>query len=256
MGAAIAFNLFDTLGVSTVAILRVVGAALVMIIIRRSWRRSIPSGDLMWVAAFGIVLAGMNLCFYLSIDNLPLGNAVAIEFLGPVVVAFSGRKSLRTTCSLLLALVGVILISEVSPEGSSKGILFALAAGTLWALYILLGSRVARSDAHMDGLGIGMLIGACVLAPTGLNGLRGIGDEPLLTVVALSTGILSSAIPYSIDQIVFRKVSRARFAFLQALLPTTAVLVGITTLRQQPSLWELVGIFLVVGAILLRGQTE
>lgn len=254
VGAAIAFNLFDTLGVSTVAILRVLGAAIVTILIRRSWKRSIPRGDLVWVAAFGVVLAGMNLCFYLAIDNLPLGNAVAIEFLGPIVIAFSGQRSFRSTCSLLLASIGVALLAEVSPEGSATGVVFALAAGSLWALYILLGSHVARSNAHMDGLGIGMMIGAIVISPAGLDGLQEVGSEPVLALVALSTGILSSAIPYSIDQVVFRRVSRFRFAFLQALLPATAVLVGTITLRQQPSLLELSGIFLVIIAILLRKQ--
>ena len=93
LGAALAFSIFDNLGTSTVATLRVLGAALILILLRRSWRRSLKDLDMFWTASFGIVLAGMNLCFYLAIDNLPLGNAVAIEFLGPIAVAAAGHRS-------------------------------------------------------------------------------------------------------------------------------------------------------------------
>ena len=93
MGAALAFSIFDNLGASLVATLRVLGAALILVLLRKSWRRSLEELDMFWTALFGIVLAGMNLCFYLAIDNLPLGNAVAIEFLGPIAVAAAGRRS-------------------------------------------------------------------------------------------------------------------------------------------------------------------
>ena len=169
LGAALAFSIFDNLGTSTVATLRVLGAALILILLRRSWRRSLKDLDMFWTASFGIVLAGMNLCFYLAIDNLPLGNAVAIEFLGPIAVAAAGHRSARNLVALIVASLGVLLLAQVTSEGTVTGVLFALAAGTLWGFYIVLGSKVARTGAHLDGLGIGMLIGGLAVSYTHLT---------------------------------------------------------------------------------------
>ena len=256
LGAALAFSIFDNLGTSTVATLRVLGAALVLILMRRSWRRSLKDLDMVWTASFGIVLAGMNLCFYLAIDNLPLGNAVAIEFLGPIAVAAAGHRSSRNVVALIVASLGVLLLAQVTSEGTVTGVLFALAAGALWALYIVLGSKVAKTGAHLDGLGIGMLIGGLVIFPSSLHTIGRALDSPLLMLVALSTGVLGNVIPYGIDQLVFRRISKTRFAFLQCLLPATAACVGILVLRQKTSLGELLGIGSIIFAIALRGKED
>ena len=256
LGAALAFSIFDNLGTSTVATLRVLGAALILILLRRSWRRSLKDLDMFWTASFGIVLAGMNLCFYLAIDNLPLGNAVAIEFLGPIAVAAAGHRSARNLVALIVASLGVLLLAQVTSEGTVTGVLFALAAGTLWGFYIVLGSKVARTGAHLDGLGIGMLIGGLAIFPSSLHTIGRAFDSPLLMLVALSTGVLGNVIPYGIDQLVFRRISKTRFAFLQSLLPATAACVGILVLRQKTSIGELVGIGLIIFAIGLRGKED
>ena len=256
LGAALAFSIFDNLGTSTVATLRVLGAALILILLRRSWRRSLKDLDMFWTASFGIVLAGMNLCFYLAIDNLPLGNAVAIEFLGPIAVAAAGHRSARNLVALIVASLGVLLLAQVTSEGTVTGVLFALAAGTLWGFYIVLGSKVARTGAHLDGLGIGMLIGGLAIFPSSLHTIDRAFDSPLLMLVALSTGVLGNVIPYGIDQLVFRRISKTRFAFLQSLLPATAACVGILVLRQKTSIGELVGIGLIIFAIGLRGKED
>ena len=252
LGAALAFSLFDDLGVGMVATLRVIGAAFILIVLRRSWNRSFKDLDMYWTAAFGIVLAGMNLCFYLAIEELPLGNAVAIEFIGPIAVAAAGRRSVRNLISLLIAALGVFLLAEVTPEGTVTGFLFALLAGTLWALYIILGSKVARTGAHLDGLGIGMLIGGLVISPASFDSFDRIMDSPILVLLALLTGLLANVIPYGIDQLVFRKISKSRFAFLQSLLPATAMCIGIIALGQRTSLGELFGISLIIFAIVIR----
>jgi len=256
LGAALAFSIFDNLGTSTVATLRVLGAALILILLRRSWRRSLKDLDMFWTASFGIVLAGMNLCFYLAIDNLPLGNAVAIEFLGPIAVAAAGHRSARNLVALIVASLGVLLLAQVTSEGTVTGVLFALAAGTLWGFYIILGSKVARTGAHLDGLGIGMLIGGLAIFPSSLHTIGRAFDSPLLMLVALSTGVLGNVIPYGIDQLVFRRISKTRFAFLQSLLPATAACVGILVLRQKTSIGELLGIGLIIFAIGLRGKED
>ena len=155
-----------------------------------------------------------------------------------------------------MASLGVLLLAQVTSEGTVTGVLFALAAGTLWGFYIVLGSKVARTGAHLDGLGIGMLIGGLAIFPSSLHTIDRVFDSPLLMLVALSTGVLGNVIPYGIDQLVFRRISKTRFAFLQSLLPATAACVGILVLRQKTSIGELLGIGLIIFAIGLRGKED
>lgn len=254
LGAAIAVVLFATIPAATVALLRVVGAGAILVLVRRSWRRTWSREMLIRAGFFGSVLAAMNLSFYLAIDRLPLGNAVAIEFMGPVAVAAIGAHSLRKRGALVLAVSGVVLLAGVTPEGTLPGVGFALLAATFWAGYIVLGARVAQSGSGVDGLGVGMLIGAVVIAPVTAAGLAGLAAVPLLVLLALATGLLSNAIPYGIDQVVLTRIDRSRFAFLQSLLPVTATIVGLIALAQRPTLAELTGILLVAVAVLLAGE--
>lgn len=255
VGAAIAVGLFDDIDAPGVALLRVLGAALIVIAVRRPWRRSWTRVDLAWTAAFGIALAGMNLFFYLAIDELPLGNAVAFEFLGPIVVAAVGARSLRNGSAVALAICGVALLAEVQPEGSTRGVVFALAAGAAWAAYIVLGHRVARSGVAVDGLGLGMLVGAAAIAIVGAGDLGPAFDQPGLLLLALSTGLFSNAIPYAIDQVVLQRIDQFRFALLQAMLPVSAALIGLIALSQTPTGGEVLGIALVVTALAVRDRS-
>lgn len=254
VGAAIAVVLFDTFSAQNVALLRVLAAGLIVVGIRRSWRQEWSRERLVGAALFGSVLAAMNLSFYLAIDNLPLGNAVAIEFLGPISVAALGARTRRSVSAVVLAGLGVVLISGVQPEGSLVGVGFALLAALLWAGYIVLGHRVARSGSGIDGLGVGMAIGALVIAPVAAPGIGATLDEPVLLLLALATGLFSNAIPYGIDQVVMARLSRSKFALLQSLLPVTATIVGFLALGQVLRPVELAGVSMVVVAIWLGGR--
>ena len=257
LGAAVAAVLFDELAPGGVALLRVLAAATLIVVLRRSWRRRWQARELGRAAAFGVSLAAMNLCFYLAMHRLPLGNAVAIEFTGPVVVAALGTRTLRSAGALVLAVGGVLVLAGVESEGTAAGVGFALLAGAFWAGYILLGHRVARSPASVDGLGIGMLAGAVAISPFGAGAVAGALDAPLVLALGLATGVLSNVIPYRIDQTVMRRVDPHRFALLQALLPATATVVGLAALAQVPSIQEAIGIGLVIAAILAsRPGTE
>jgi inner membrane transporter RhtA len=254
VGAAIAVVLFASMPARSVAFLRVVGAAIIVVLIRRSWRRDWTGDTVRKAASFGSVLALMNLTFYLAIERLPLGNAVAIEFLGPIVVAAIGTVTARGALALLLGGAGVVVLAGVTPEGSLVGVGFALLAAALWAGYIVLGQRVAMSGTGVDGLGLGMAVGALVIAPAGLPGMAAVLDTPWLIVVAMLTGLFSSAIPYGIDQVVLARIPRSRFALLQSMMPAVATVVGLVALAQRPSWAELAGIALVVGGILLAPE--
>ncbi len=256
LGAATALELFDDLAPTTVALLRVAGAGAVLVLLRRSWRRSWSRADLGWTAAFGIALALMNLFFYLAIARVPLGNSVAIEFIGPIAVAALGTRTVRSGWALALAIAGVGTLAGFSPPSAQVGALFSLIAGALWAGYIVLGNRVARSGTAVDGLGVGMLIGAAVIAPAGIGDVGTAIAAPVLLAGGVAAGVLSNVIPYGIDQLVMQRLPRARFALLQAMLPVTASLIGVVWLSQIPNLREAAGIVAVVAAIVVNRTSE
>jgi inner membrane transporter RhtA len=257
VGAALAVGLFDRLSPTAVALLRMAGAALVLI----AWRR--PAGGA-WrgrrlgrAASFGVATAGMNLAFYEAIARLPLGTAVAIEFCGPVVVAALSSRRPRDLGAAGLAALGVLLIADVRWSGSPSGVLWALGAATLWAAYIVLGKRVARAGSGLDEMAVGFVVGTAVLSPLLLIGdhgeLSALAD-PLVLAAAFGVGALSSVVPYVLDQIVLRRVGQGRFAVLLALLPVTASGVGVVALGQVPGALEALGIAAVIVAVLLRSR--
>ena len=251
VGQALAVNLFDDLSPGGVALLRVFGAAVMIVALRRSWRRRWTAVELRWASVFGIVLAAMNLAIYYSVEVVPLGNAVSIEFLGPVAVAAFGTRTLRAGAALALAIAGVVVLAGVETDGTLRGVGFALLAGAFWAGYIVLGHRVARGAAWVDGLGVGMLVGAVVISPFGIPQVPTAVRQPTLLGLGFLIGLLSNVIPYGLDQWVMRRIDQRRFALLQALAPVTAAVVGFLMLSQVPSPRELIGIGLVIVAITL-----
>lgn len=251
VGQALAVNLFDDLTPGGVALLRVFGAALMIVALRRSWRRRWTAVELRWASVFGIVLAAMNLSIYYSVELVPLGNAVSIEFLGPVAVAAFGTRTLRSAAAVLLAVAGVVVLAGVETDGTLRGVWFALLAGSFWAGYIVLGHRVARGAAWVDGLGVGMLVGALVISPFGIPHVPTAVAQPALLGLGFVVALLSNVIPYGLDQWVMRRIDQHRFALLQALAPVTAAVVGFLALSQEPSPREMIGIGLVIVAIVL-----
>ncbi|MGE0218772.1 EamA family transporter [Mycolicibacterium sp.] len=256
LGAAIAVFLFDTTQPATVAWLRAAGAAVVLLAWRRPWRRR-PSRRALWIAAgFGLVTVAMNVAFYEAIARIPLGTAVAIEFAGPVVVATVGSRRARDVVAVALVAAGVVLLAGVQPAADWAGVGFALTAAGLWAGYILLGKRVADAGAGLDSLTIGMAVATAALAPL-LIGAQCRTDasvfaDPRTWLLGAGVGVLSSAIPYALDQPVLARIGRARFALLLALLPATAAVVGAVVLAQRPTPAEVGGIALVMAALVCQ----
>ncbi|MEJ3655174.1 EamA family transporter [Actinomycetes bacterium KLBMP 9759] len=257
IGAALAVGLFDSLSPTAIAVLRMVGAALVLIAWRRpplaawNWRR------LARATAFGMATACMNIAFYEAISRLPLGTAVAIEFCGPVAVAAVASRRPRDVAAVALAAFGVLLIADVRWSDSYTGVVWALAAAALWAAYIVLGKKVATAGNGLDDMAVGFGVAAVVLSPLlligGVDGLASLAD-PQVLLIALGVGLLSSVVPYVLDQIVLRRVGQARFAVLLALLPATATVVGLAVLAQIPTVAEAAGIAAVVLAVMLRSK--
>jgi inner membrane transporter RhtA len=255
LGAALAVGLFAQLNPAVVAWLRLLGAAVVLLVWRRpgrdAWR-----GHRLWVAGgFGLVTAVMNIAFYQAIGLLPLGTAVAVEFCGPVLVAALSSRGLRDWAALLLAVVAVLLVADARWAAAPVGLLWALGAALAWAGYIVLAKLVAAGGNGVDDMAVGFTVAAVLLAPLAA-GTGPAWREPRLLALGIGVGVLSSVLPYVLDQVVLRRVGRARFAVLLALLPVTASVVGLVTLGQLPHPLEVVAIGAVVAAVALRTRDD
>ena len=246
-GAALAVGLFERFPPTIVAWFRVAAAGVVLLVVVRPARWEFTRRVGLVAGVFGCVTMGMNMVFYEAIAELPLGTAVAM---GPIVVAAWGSRSIRDWLALLLAGGGVLLMSGARWSASPRGVIFALLAATLWAIYIVLGARIATAGSSNGRLTVGFCYATVVGLPlVAVLWPHGAG-VPLPTVVGL--GILSAAIPYSLDQVVLRMAGPSYFAILLALLPLTAALLGAVALGQSLSIAEMVGIVAVVGAVVVR----
>lgn len=260
-GAALAVGLFVLAPSAVVGWLRIVVSAAILLAWRRPWRQAWTRRELLASAAFGSVLAAMNLCFYVAIDHLPLGTAVAIEFLGPVAVAAITGTGWRDRLGIVLALGGVVLLAGVSLEGGWTssvviGLIAILGSGLFWAFYIVLGRRIASTRDGITSLSVGMTAGAILFAPLCGWQIGGIVSDGRAVLALVGIAVLSSVIPYALEQVVLRKVTAARFAILLALLPVTAAVTGAIFLAQVPHLAEIVGMGLVCAAIVLSAGRD
>lgn len=261
VGAAVGVFLFETANPAAVAWLRAAAAAVALIVWRRPWRRTWTRRSLAAAAAFGVVTVGMNVAFFEAIARIPLGTAVAIEFLGPVAVATLGSRRPRDLLAALLVAAGIALLTGVHTGIDLASVGFALIAAALWAGYILLGKRVADAGSGLDSLAVGMAAAAVLLAPALLIGQliedASVFADSRVWLLGVAVGVLSTAVPYALDQLVLTAIGRARFALLLALLPVTAAFVGAVMLGQRPTVAETAGIALVVAALAIsvRGDT-
>ncbi|HEV7852305.1 MAG TPA: EamA family transporter, partial [Mycobacterium sp.] len=199
VGAAIGVFLFETTEPATVAWLRAAAAAVALVGWRRPWRREWNRRQAGAALMFGLVTIGMNIAIYEAMARIPLGTAVAIEFLGPTAVAAAGSRRPRDVAAVGLALAGVLLLAGVEFHTNLTGVLFALVSAAMWGGYILLGKRVADTGDGLDTLAVGMSLGAVVLAPAilipqaAING--SVFADPRTWLLGLCIGLLSTAIP-------------------------------------------------------------
>jgi inner membrane transporter RhtA len=249
LGPSFAVLLFARVEPLGVAWLRVVSAGAVFALWRRPWR-ALRSRV---VVALGAVLAVMNVCFYLAIDRLPLGTVAAIEFLPVIALAALGVRTFRNLTALALAVVGVYALVDVRLEGEPVGVAFAFANAALFAAYIVLAHRVARTSA-IDGLAAAMLVAAFVVTPIGLGGAVPALADPVAIVAGIGVGLASSVIPYVFDQLAMARLSRAGYSLMVSLLPATATVIGLLVLAQVPTAPEIAGVALVVAAMALRRE--
>jgi inner membrane transporter RhtA len=248
-GAALAATLFARLGPGGVTFLRLTFASIVLLAVGRPRLRGHARHELVLAAVFGLVLAAMNLSFYEALDRIPLGIAVALEFVGPLAVAVYGSRHRLDLLWVALAVAGILALTAHGEHGlNGLGVALALLAGCFWAAYIVLNARLGRAYEGGAGLAIAMCIGALAVAPFGIAAAGVHLIEPESLALGAAVGILCSAIPYSFELEALRRISTSLFGVLMSLEPAMAALAGFLVLGQALRPRDLLGIGLVITA--------
>ena len=246
VGAALAKTLFDDLGAAGVTLLRLGLAALVLLLVARPRVGRWSGGAWRATALLGVTMAAMNLAFYLSLRTVPLGVAVTVEFVGPLLLALVQTRRLLDLLWVVLAGAGVVLLGlDRSGPAELSGLGLALLAGFFWAGYILASARVGRELAGLDGLAVAVLIAAVLVVPFGAAGLGAIADRPALLVAGLGVALLSSVLSYGLELTALRRLPTRVFGILMALEPAAAALAGWALLREALGAREVVALLMV-----------
>ncbi len=247
LGSAVAKQLFSEVGSFGTVALRLFFAAVVLLLV---WRPTVRMTRRTWtvVLGYGVILGLMNLCFYLALDRLPLGLAVTIEFLGPLAVALAGSRRWLDVVWALLAAAGVVLLMEGGGDLDLVGVMFALAAGAFWGLYILLGAALGRHTTEGNGLALGMAIAAVVAVPFGVVDAGTALLQPWVLIAGLGVALLSSVLPYTLDLEALRRMPARVFGILMSLEPAMAALIGLVVLQEALHWTQWIAVLCVVVA--------
>ena len=254
LGASIAVTLFPQVGPIGMVTLRLVFAALILLAVARPALRGHPRSAWGSAVGFGLVLAAMNVCFYLALDRIPLGPAVTLEILGPLALSVIAGRRWTSALWAGVALVGVLLLGGVlfhsGPTAALDplGVVLALAAGALWIGYILLSARTGTEFPGLNGLAIAAAIGALVTIPLAATTAGIALFDPVILLLGLGVAALSSAVPYALEFVALRRLSAATFSILLASAPAIAAIAGLLVLGQQLTTPQWLGIACVVGA--------
>jgi inner membrane transporter RhtA len=248
LGAAFSTNLFASVGPAGTAWLRLTMGAVIFLAIKRPVLRGVSRHDLLVVLALGVATGLLTTAFLSAVDRIPLGTAVAIEFLGPLGVAVVRSHDRRLLVWPALALVGVLLLTEPwQGDIDLVGVAFAASSAVLWATYIVLTQQVGDRFDGLEGLSITIPVAACTAAVIGVPQAWGQITWQVLAA-ALGLALLLPVIPFSLELIALRRLTTAAFGTLMALEPAIGVAAGVLILGQVPHALQVVGVVLVVTA--------
>lgn len=248
-GASLAKNLFPLVGAEGTTALRLVLGAIILSLVMQPWRARLDLRKCHSLLAYGLALGGMNLLFYMSLQSIPLGIAVALEFTGPLALALFSSRRLLDFVWVILAIAGLWLLlptgatqSAIDPLGAG----LALGAGVCWSLYIIFGQKAgAQHGRHTVALGT--WVAALLVLPVGLWHAGGDLFDLDLLPIALGVAVMSSALPYSLEMIALTRMPARTFSVLMSLEPAIAALCGLIFLGEK-LLW---GQWLAVAAIII-----
>jgi inner membrane transporter RhtA len=249
LGATFAKQLIPALGAPGTTAVRLGLSALLLLVLQRPWR-TVPSRSA-WavVLAYGVSLAAMNSVFYLALRTIPLGIAVAIEFIGPLSVAVLASRRRLDYLWAALAAFGLSLLLPLTPGTTldPAGVFYALAAGVGWALYIVFGQKAGQAHGSSASTW-GLMIAAVVTVPIGIADAGAGLLNPALLPFGLGVAIFSSALPYTLEMVALRRLSAKVFGTLMSFEPAIAAIAGVVILHEQLTGTQWLAIAAIISA--------
>lgn len=248
LSTALAVSLIASVGSAGAAWLRLSAGALIVLLLARPPLRSIRRGDVPALLGLGLASGLMSVAFLAAVARIPLGTAIAVEFLGPLTVAAVRSHRRQALAWPALALIGIVLLTEPWTGAIDPvGIGFAVLAGVGWGSYILLTQHVGDRFTGITGLSITLPVAAVSAAVVGVPQVAG-NLTPLIVLAALGLGLLHPVITFALEMLALKRMTANAFGTLMAVEPAIGTLLGLLVLHQQPTLIQLIGIALVVGA--------
>ncbi|MDB4899487.1 MAG: transporter [Gemmatimonadetes bacterium] len=250
-GAAMAKGLFSVLGPMGAAGIRTALSAVMLLAVFRPSLRTFTREQWMAVVPYGVILGAMNIVFYLAIARIPLGLAVTLEFLGPLLLAAAGSKRALDLVWVAMAGAGVWLLAPWSGGGLDPiGIGYALLAGAGWAAYIVIGGRVSRLLSAGEGVAVGMVVAGLVVLPFSFGQTTPLHFSLGLAGACMVLALLSSALPFTLEMLALRALPARTFSILMSLEPAVAAVCGGLFLREylSPTQWLASGLVVAASA--------
>jgi inner membrane transporter RhtA len=249
-GASFAKSLFPSIGAEGATTLRLAISAAIMTAVWRPWKIRLTRANARPLIGYGLALGTMNLTFYLALRTIPLGVAVAIEFVGPLTVALVQSRRTIDFLWVALAVGGLVLllpIGHLSTGLDPVGAGFALVAGVCWALYIVFGQKAGSLHGGRT-VAVGALIAAVLVVPFGIARAGPSLLNPAVLPVGLLVALLSSAIPYSLEMFALTRMPTRIFGTLMSLEPAVGALAAFLIIGERLSPIQLIAIALVITA--------
>jgi inner membrane transporter RhtA len=249
LGAAIAKQLFPSIGVEGVTAYRVGMSALVMLLIFRPWRTPLTLKQVLNVAIYGSVIGLMNLLIYRAFSRIPMGIAVAIEVAGPLTVAVLSSHRPRDFVAVCLAAAGLYFLLPIHGQVDQLdpvGVAYAAGAAVCWALYIVYGKRVSSMSGGQS-VAWGMLAASLFIVPIGVAHAGALLLTPSFMLVGLAIAVMSSALPYTLEMLSMRRLSSRTFSMFSSAAPALSALAGMVVLGEHLTLIQ----WLAIGAIVM-----
>lgn len=242
--------LFPVVGAQGTTAVRVGLSALLMLMLWRPWRWRLSRADTQAVALYGAALGAMNLMFYLSLQTLPFGLAVAIEFAGPLAVAIWSSRRAVDFVWVALAIVGLALLLPLGLSGSTLdplGVLYAVGAAVFWALYIVFGKRAGHLHAGQS-VSLGLLVAALVVVPVGVAHAGAALLSPSVLLVGVAVAAISSALPISLEMMALKRLPKEAFGIMISMEPAVAALLALALLGERLDTVQWLAIGCIVAA--------
>ncbi len=250
VGASFAKTLFQSIGAPGAVALRTALATLMLVVVLRPWRTKLSHGSWTALAVYGVSLGIMNFLYYMALRTLPLGITVSIEFTGPLAVAvLSSRRPLDFLWIGLAAAGLAVLLPLGHAHGNvgPTGALFALGAGTCWALYIVFGQK-AGADYGAQAVALGSVIATIIVVPIGIAEAGTRLFSAALLPYGLAIALLSTALPYTLEMIALTRLPARTFGILMSIEPVFGALIGWAMLHEELSVAQWIAITMIILA--------